>query len=122
MLVSAPDSVADRRARAPSPLSCQSGAVRPKPRVLAEARPDFVLVRSLDGMQGLLAAADWPAEDDKAIVDQPVHECRMLVPGVLLPDLARGIPGWRVDQPYHEIGHRRSVVAASDTRPEVHAR
>jgi hypothetical protein len=70
-------------------------------------------------VQGLLAVADWAAEDDKAIVDEPVHECRVPIPGVLVADRARGVPPWAVDQPYGEIGHGRSVPPATDTQPHL---
>lgn len=60
-----------------------------RPGILAKARLDFVLVRGLDGVQGLAAIADWAAEDDKTMVDEPVYERRVLIPGVLVPDLAR---------------------------------
>lgn len=68
-------------------------------------------------MQGLLTVADWATKDDKAIIDEPVHECRVLIPSLLAPDLARGIPVWTVDQPHREIGHARSVLTATDTGP-----
>ena len=65
-------------------------------------------------MQGLLAVTNWAAEDEKAIVDEPVHECRVPGPAVLVPDLTRGVPAWAVDQPHREIGHDRSVRAITD--------
>ena len=68
-------------------------------------------------MQGLLAVVYRSAEDDKAIIDKPVHECSMLIPGVLVPDLTGGVPGRAVNQPHREIGHGRSVPTATDTRP-----
>ena len=92
-----------------------------RPGILAKARLDFVLVRGLDGVQGLAAIADWAAEDDKTMVDEPVYERRVLIPGVLVPDLTRGIPAWAVDQLHRESGHGGSVLAAADTQPEVHA-
>jgi hypothetical protein len=38
--------------------------------------PDLVLIRGLDDVQGLLAAADRAAEDDEAIADKPVRDRR----------------------------------------------
>ena len=84
------------------------------PGVCGETRPYFVLIRGLDGVQGLLAVANWAAEDKKAIVDEPVHECRVPGPALLVADLARGVPAWAVDQPHREIGHARSVWAVTD--------
>jgi len=43
-------------------------------------------------MQGLLAVTNWAAENDKAIVGEPVHECRVPGPAILVPDLTRGAP------------------------------
>ena len=48
-------------------------------RDLRQACPYFDLICGLDGMQSLLAVTNWAAQDDKAIADEPVHECR--VPG-----------------------------------------
>jgi hypothetical protein len=41
----------------------------------------------------------------------------VLIPALLAPDLTRGIPAWTVDQSHREIGHARSVLTATDTRP-----
>ena len=70
------------------------------PGVCCETCPYFVLICGLDGVQGLLAVTNRAAEDKEAIVDEPVHECRVLIPAVLIPDLARGIPAWAVNQSY----------------------
>ena len=67
-------------------------------------------------MQGLLAVANWAAENDKAIVDKPIHECRVPGPALLVPDLTRGVPAWAVDQSHREIGHDRSVRVIADIR------
>ena len=76
--------------------------------------PYLVLICGFDGMQGLLAVTNWAAENDEAIVDEPVHECRVPGPAVLVPDLTRGVPAWAVDQPHRKIGHARSVRAIAD--------
>jgi hypothetical protein len=76
--------------------------------------PYLVLICGLDGMQGLLAVTNRAAENDKAIAGEPVHECRVPGPAVLVPYLTRGVPAWAVDQPYRKIGHARSVRAISD--------
>jgi hypothetical protein len=39
----------------------------------------------------------------------------VLVPGVLMPDLTRGVPARSVGQPYREIGHGRRIPTADDT-------
>ena len=56
------------------------------PGIPGKTCPDLVLIRGLDDVQGLLTIADWAAEDDKAIIDEPVHECRVLIPALLAPD------------------------------------
>ena len=43
-------------------------------------------------MQGLAVAFERPAEQDEAVVDERVHEVGMLVPGLLLAELARPVP------------------------------
>ena len=63
-----------------------------RPGILSKACPDLVLICGLNDVQGLLAIADRTAEDDEAIIDKPVHEGRMLIPGVLIPDLTRTVP------------------------------
>jgi hypothetical protein len=65
-------------------------------------------------VQGLLAIADWATEDDKAIINQSVHECGVLIPCLLVPDRTRGVPAWAMDQPHREISHDRSVLTATD--------
>jgi hypothetical protein len=76
----------------------------------------FVFVRGLDDVQGLLAVTNRAAEDDEAIADEPVHECRVSGPALLVPDLPRGVPARAVDQPYREIGHARSVRTNTDSQ------
>jgi hypothetical protein len=78
--------------------------------------PYLVLICGLDRMQGLLAVTNRPAENDEAVVDEPIHECRVPGPAVLVPDLTRGIPAWAVDQAHREMGHDRSVRAITDIR------
>jgi hypothetical protein len=51
------------------------------------------------------------AENDKAIIDEPIHECRVPGPALLVPELTRGVPAWTVNQSHREIGHDRSVGA-----------
>src|SRR5450432_2635787 len=87
-----------------------------RPGLLSKACPNLPLISGLDDVQGLLALADWAAEDDKAIVDQPIHEGGVLIPGVLNPDLTRGVPARAVGQPHREIGHGQRVLTATDTR------
>jgi hypothetical protein len=58
-------------------------------------------------VQGLLAVANGATEDEEAVVDKPIHERRVLIPGVLLPDLAGGVPGWPVHKPDREMRHGR---------------
>lgn len=44
-------------------------------------------------MQGLDPAGKRSAEDDEPVIDERVHELRMLVPAVLLAHIAREVPG-----------------------------
>src|SRR5208282_3082058 len=87
-----------------------------RPGICGQMCPYFVLIRGLDGVQRLLAVANWAAQDDKAVVDEPVHECRVPGPALLVPDLTRGVPAWTVDQPHRKIGHARSVRATTDVQ------
>ncbi len=56
-------------------------------------------------MQGLLAVSGRAAQGDEAFVDEPIHEGRVFIPGVLAPDRECGVPAWAVHQPDGEIGH-----------------
>src|SRR5215472_8670341 len=85
-----------------------------RPGICGKTRPNLVLVPGFHDVQGLLAVTNWPAEDDEAVVDEPVHECRVLGPALLVPDRLRGIPAGTVDQPYREVDHVRSVWAVAD--------
>ena len=87
-----------------------------RPGICGNTCPYLVLICGLDGMQGLLTVTNWAAENDKAIVDEPIHECRVPGPALLVPDLTRGVPAWTVDQSHREIGHDRSVRAIADIR------
>src|SRR3989440_2113712 len=88
------------------------------PGVCGETCPYFVLICGLDGVQGLLAVTNRAAEDKKAIVDEPVHECRVPGPALLVADLARGVPSLAVDQPDRELGHSRSVRGVTDIQTD----
>jgi len=93
------------------------------PGILAEALADFLLIGRRDGVEGPLTVANRAAEDEEPVVDQPVHECRVRVPAVLLTDWPRSIPVRAVDQGHCEVGHGRSVLAATDSRrlsPELY--
>ena len=61
------------------------------------ARLDFVHICCLDDVQSLLPLADRAAENDEAIIDQSIHERRMIILGALVPDLTRGVRAWAVD-------------------------
>src|SRR5580693_4368911 len=66
------------------------------PGIIGETFLDCVLIRRLDHMQGLLTVADWATQDDKAVIDECVHKCRVLIPCLLVPDLTRRVPAWPV--------------------------
>src|SRR5437879_2349667 len=51
-----------------------------RPRVLGQACLDLPLVGGLDDMQRPVARTERAADDDEAVLDQPVHERRMLIP------------------------------------------
>ena len=68
-----------------------------RPGIPGEARPDLILVRRLDHVQRLFAITDGATEDDKAIIDEPVHESRVLIPAILVPYLAGRIPARTVN-------------------------
>lgn len=68
-------------------------------------------------MQGLLAVADRAAQDDKAVINEPVHELGVLVSGLLTPDLAQRISLRAVNQPHREMGHTRSLPTADRRIP-----
>src|SRR6266487_4643157 len=91
-----------------------------RPGILAQARLDLALVGGFNGVQRLLAVAERAAKDDHPVRDEPVHERRVLVPGLLLPDWPRGVPVRAVNQRHCENGHGRNVPAAADiaSRPE----
>src|SRR5215475_9185881 len=86
-----------------------------RPRILAQARLDLALVGRFHGVQGPLAVAERAANDDHPLLDEPVHECRVLVPRLLLPDWPRGIPVRAVNQRQCEEGHGGNVPAPADT-------
>src|SRR5579872_5941824 len=86
------------RARAASSAIVSRTAVKPErprldhtdlqqpgagPRILRKPRRDVLLTGGLDHVQGLLAVADRAAQDQEAVVDQPVHEGRVLAPAVM---------------------------------------
>ena len=60
-----------------------------RPRVLGEACPDLVLARSLHQVQRALAVPERAADDQEAVIDEAVHERRVLVPAVLTADRPR---------------------------------
>jgi hypothetical protein len=67
-------------------------------------------------MQGPVTGAERAAEDEEAVLDQPVHERRMLVPAVLAADRAGGIPARAVHQRHRESGHAATVPAGTDSQ------
>ena len=90
------------------------------PRIPRQPRPDLVLARRLDRVQRLLPVADRPAQDDEPVLHQPVHERRVLMPPVLLPDRAPRIPVRPVYQPHREVSHARTVLPPTDIpRPGI---
>src|SRR5436305_11938757 len=62
------------------------------PRIPRESRLDVLLAIGRDDVQGPGAVADRAAEDDEALVDEPIHERGVLVPLCLLAQRTRRIP------------------------------
>ena len=63
------------------------------PVVLGEPCADRLLGRRVDDVQRLAVALERAAEEDEAVLDERVHEARVLVPAVLLAQVARPVPG-----------------------------
>src|SRR5215472_8762888 len=85
------------------------------PGIFAEPRPDLQFVFSLDEMQGAVARAERAADDQESVIDEPVHELRVSVPVVLLPDRARVVPARTVNQDHREVSHIGTLPGATDT-------
>jgi hypothetical protein len=65
------------------------------PRILSQTRANRRFALGVDYLQGVVAVsfADRPSEDDESIVDERIHESRVLVPACLLTPPARVVPG-----------------------------
>src|SRR5262249_26609204 len=61
--------------------------------------------------------ADRASQDDEPVLHQPVHERRVLIPPVLLPDRAPRIPARPVHQPHREVSHARTIRPPTDNPP-----
>ena len=73
----------------PGPYLLDAEDLARDPGILTEDRPQLLLIRRLDREQSDIVAAvaaDRPAEDDDASLNERIEEPRMLVPGWLLTD------------------------------------
>ncbi|HEY5429410.1 MAG TPA: hypothetical protein VIK04_09865 [Solirubrobacteraceae bacterium] len=66
-------------------------------------------------MQDLALACDGSAEDDEPVVDERVHEARMLLPAVLLAQVARPIPRTTTLEPHGEEHALKPTAGATPT-------
>lgn len=83
------------------------------PWILSDSPTDLVFVGGVDHMKRLAMVADWAAEQDESVLDEAVHECRMLVPGRLLTDAKRLVPTRAVDKGQREIRQRSRRLEGS---------
>ncbi len=65
-------------------------------------------------MQGLLAVAERATHDDEPLIDETVHERRMISPPVLLTNRSLGVPVVSVHERDGEVHHRPTVAAGTD--------
>jgi len=65
------------------------------PRILSQTCANRDLALGVDDLQGVVAIpfADRPSEDDEPVVDERIHEGRVLVPAGLLASPTRMVPG-----------------------------
>src|SRR4029453_5655533 len=63
-----------------------------RPWVLPEPSTERLLGRRVDDVERLLPVGEWAAEQDEALVDQRVHEVRVLRPLELLAHVLRPVP------------------------------
>jgi hypothetical protein len=83
------------------------------PGVPCEALADRLLGRRGDGEQDVAAAFEGSAENDEPIVDKRVHEAGVLVPAVLLAQVARPGPRAAALEPDGvKLGHQSSTSAS----------
>lgn len=72
------------------------------PTVLRESLPNRLLRRSRNGVQDVAVTSEWSAQHDETIVDERVHESRVLIPPVLLAQIPRPVPGPAALETYRE--------------------
>src|SRR5512133_4324120 len=75
------------------------------PGIGREQVPHSLLGVRADDVHRLAVALERAAEDDRALVDEPVHERGMLVPSVLFPHLATPVPWPAALEPEDEVVH-----------------
>ena len=75
-----------------------------------------LLGRCVDDVEGLATALDRTSEQDEAVVDECVHEARVLGPQILLAHLSRPVPGPSPRDP-DEVQLARLVRGCRHTTP-----
>ena len=84
------------------------------PRVAREGRADRLLGGGLDRVHDA-DLVDRAAQHDQPLVDEPVHEGRVLPPARLVFERQRGVPfGARAPDGHEEHRHRTNVAARVD--------
>jgi hypothetical protein len=94
---------------------------------LGKALASRLLGRHRYRVKDLSPAGEWSAEDDKAVVDKRVHEAGVLIPAVLIAQVARPIPRTTPLEPYceehrlkpYDSGEPRRARAAVEGEPVV---
>ena len=76
---------------------------------MAQSLPDFIFVGAFHDEEGSLTLAKRPAHDHHPLIDEPIHEGGMLVPGVLLAVGPRSVPLGYMHHGQHEEGHQVSL-------------
>src|SRR5262252_6870609 len=76
--------------------------VHQRPGVVRQLGLDFLLALGIDDQQERRPIAEWPAEDDEAVVNQRVHVRGVLIPAILLAQGERRVPA-RPPFPSHRV-------------------
>jgi len=74
----------------------------PVPAVLRKALSHHLLRGCVDRMQDLALASERSPKNDEPLLEQRVHESRVLIPAVLLAQIVRPIPGTATLEPNGE--------------------
>ena len=89
--------------------------MRSAPWVPSQDVPNHVFRRSLDDEDDPVLVGEGSAEHDEAIIDESVHERRMIVPSGLRFERLRGVPFGALASLDHEEGWHHAVLALPRT-------